>query len=170
MCTKFKPRHSSMSSLAVWYQTVRCSRLTQTFLLTSRLIIGFADVDRHKYRGNTLRLSRDGKYLFASTRGSSSSVKGYVAAFALSSDGKLSDTKAVAHYETATSCGIAGAIEPAFWKGSDGIAGQDYLIHVDEEAGFVNILGWSGALKKFSEIASTQLPKGASASHAVWLS
>lgn len=144
--------------------------------LNANFLIGFpsdnwrADVDRHKYRGNTLRLSRDGKYLFASTRGSSPSVKGYVAAFALSSDGKLSDTKAVAHYETATSCGIAGAIEPAFWKGSEGIAGQDYLIHVDEEAGFVNILGWSGALKKFSEIASTQLPEGASASHAIWLS
>lgn len=139
------------------------------------------DVDRHDYRGNTLRLSRDGKYLFASTRGSSPSVKGYIAAFALDSTGRLSETvdsskakdeaiPAVAYYETKTSCGIAGAIEPAFWKGSEGIHGQDYLIHVDEEAGFVNILGWSGELKSFKEIASTKLPDGASASHAVWLS
>lgn len=127
-------------------------------------------VDRHSYRGNTLRLSRDGKYLFASTRGGSKEVRGYIAAFELDSDGKLASTTAVAYEETPTSCGIAGAIEPAFWKGSEGIAGQDYLLHVDEDAGYVRVLGWSGHFKRFQEIASTQLPEGATASHALWLS
>lgn len=126
--------------------------------------------DRHSYRGNTLRLSRDGKYLFASTRGSTKETRGYIAAFELDSDGKLTDTTAVAYEQTPTSCGIAGAIEPAFWKGSEGIAAQDYLLHVDEEAGYVRVLGWSGNLKRFQEIASTRLPDGATASHAIWLS
>lgn len=129
-----------------------------------------AGLDRHSYRGNTLRVSRDGQYLFASTRGASKETRGYVTAFQLDADGKLASTDAVAYHETPTSCGIAGAIEPAFWKGSEGIAGQDYLLHVDEDAGFVRVVGWSGFLKKFSEIATTRLPEGASASHAIWLS
>jgi carboxy-cis,cis-muconate cyclase len=128
------------------------------------------NVDRHSYRGNTLRLSRDGKFLFASTRGATKETRGYMTAFELDSTGRLASLDAVDFHQTPTSCGIAGAIEPAFWKGSEGIAGQDYLLHVDEETGFVRVLGWSGALKRFQEIASTQLPDGATASHAIWLS
>lgn len=127
-----------------------------------------SDKDSHNYRGNTLRLSRDRKYIFGSTRGSG--TNGYVAAFELEESGKLASTTPVAYYEMPTSGGIAGAIEPAFWPGSEGIAGQDYIVLVDEEKGFVRILGWSGFTKRFKSIAETQLPEGASASHAIWLS
>ena len=126
------------------------------------------DKDTHNYRGNTLRLSRDGKYIFGSTRGSG--TNGYIAAFELDVSGKLASTTPVAHYEMPTSGGIAGAIEPAFWQGSEGIAGQDYIVLVDEEKGYVRILGWSSFTKQFKSVAETLLPNGASASHAIWLS
>lgn len=128
-----------------------------------------SDKDPHQYRGNTLRLSRDGEFVFGSTRGSG--VNGYVAAFAINpSTGKMISTEAVALYEMPTTGGIAGAIEPAFWKGSEGIAGQDYMVLVDEEEGFVRILGWSKGTRQFKDIASRTLPAGVSASHAIWLS
>lgn len=127
-------------------------------------------MDAHDYRGNTLRISRDGKFLFASTRGGARGAKGFVTAFELDAGGRLASTEAVHYHETPTSCGIAGAIEPAFWQGSEGVAGQDYVLHVDEEAGYVRVLGWSSGLKSFREVASTQLPDGATASHALWLS
>jgi len=128
-----------------------------------------SDKDPHQYRGNTLRLSRDGEFIFGSTRGSG--VNGYVAAFAINpSTGKMISTEAVALYEMPTTGGIAGAIEPAFWKGSEGIAGQDYMVLVDEEEGFVRILGWSKGTRQFKDIASRTLPAGVSASHAIWLS
>lgn len=84
--------------------------------------------------------------------------------------GRLKRTTPVAHYEMPTSGGIAGAIEPAFWKGSEGIHGQDYIVLVDEVEGLVTILGWSGFERKFSTVAQTRLPNGVSASHAIWLS
>lgn len=127
------------------------------------------DLDSHQYRGNTLRFSRDGHFIFASTRGSSG-LHGYVAAFELDSKGYLKSEEPVAHYEMPFSGGIAGAIEPAFWKGSEGINAHDYLLLVDEERGSVSVLGWSGGLRQFKEVASTSLPEGATASHAIWLS
>ena len=128
------------------------------------------DRDSQKYRGNTLRISRDGRFIFGSTRGSSKDVRGFVTAFELDQKGYLKSTDAVAYYETPTSGGIAGAIEPAFWKGSEGIAAQDYVLLVDEEEGSVRVLGWSGFLMRFSEIAHTSLPDCVTASHAIWLS
>lgn len=93
-----------------------------------------------------------------------------MAAFALEESGRMASTEPVAYYEMPTSGGIAGAIEPAFWKGSEGIAGQDYIALVDDEVGYVRILGWSGFTKHFKDVAEVKLPGTTSSSHAVWLS
>ena len=153
-----------MCSQELFYHKVR-PRLCAEFALTSR-----ADRNSDEYRGNTLRKSRDGRFIFGSTRGSKPGVRGFVTAFELDVKGYLKSTDAVAYYETPTSGGIAGAIEPAHWKGSEGVGAQDYMLLVDEERGFVRVLGWGGAFKRFTEIAHTNLPEGATASHAIWLS
>lgn len=117
-----------------------------------------------------MRLSRDGRFIFGSTRGSTPDINGYVAAFELDGAGWLQSTDPVAYHEMPASGGIAGAIEPALFKGSEGIHGQDYILLVDEQVGFVSVLGWSGFERQFTEVAKTRLPDEASASHALWLS
>ncbi|KID95930.1 Muconate cycloisomerase 1, partial [Metarhizium majus ARSEF 297] len=93
------------------------------------------------------------RYLFASTRGSDASLKGYVSAFELDSEGRLVRTEAIDLWETPTSGGGSNAVEPAPW-----VAGASpdvqYLALTDAAAGKVYILSFDGArIHEVSEVA-----------------
>ncbi|KAL1301555.1 hypothetical protein AAFC00_005793 [Neodothiora populina] len=131
-----------------------------------------ADKDPKDYWADEVRLSRPVKgsprYLYASTRGLEKSCKGYVAAYRLTAEG-LIDGDAIDIYETATSGGIANAVEPA----PDSVEKPDveYMALTDSAEGYVFVLGFDG--KKLYEAARTQLVddegKTLAAATAVWL-
>ncbi|KAH0354527.1 Muconate cycloisomerase 1, partial [Aureobasidium melanogenum] len=130
------------------------------------------DKDEKKYWADEVRLSRPTsgrpKYLYASTRGLEKETKGYVAVFELDEEGLLRG-EAIDIFETATSGGIANAIEPApMVEGQEGV---EYLAMTDSQEGYVFMLAFDG--KKIREIARTQLlgedGNTLAAATAVWL-
>ncbi|KAF4554238.1 Lactonase-like protein 2 [Elsinoe fawcettii] len=128
--------------------------------------------DPKAYWADEVRVSRtqDGKpqYMYASTRGLDKETMGYVAAFRLDADG-LVVGEALDIYQTATSGGLANAVEPA--PATLNTDNTEYLALTDSEEGFVFILSFDG--KKLWEVARVQLKldsgDDAGAATAVWL-
>lgn len=135
---------------------------------------------RELYRGDTLRLSADHRRLYVTTRGKTSSQRGWVATFALESDGSVREKHGLAEgygaqsrYETQTSGGKANAIEvfpKDFWPSEDvavavaadgaarpGPQGRDYIVLTDDELGYVSILEWRDEWDQLREVAAVQL-------------
>ncbi|MBZ6370585.1 MAG: hypothetical protein LBE44_01415 [Microbacterium hominis] len=139
---------------------------------------------RELYRGDTLRLSADHRRLYVTTRGKTSSQRGWVATFALESDGSVREEKdgeglpegygAQSRYETQTSGGKANAIEvfpKQFWPSEGtpaaastladgarpGPQGRDYIVLTDDELGYVSILEWRDEWNQLREVAAVQL-------------
>lgn len=131
-----------------------------------------ADKDPSLYWADEVRLSRPVKgsprYLYASTRGLEKECKGYVAAFKLDEDGLIIG-EAIDIYETATSGGIANAVEPA--PDAEENPSVEYMALTDSQEGYVFVLGFDG--EKFHEAARTQLVgddgKTLASATAVWL-
>ena len=125
---------------------------------------------RDDFRGDTLRLSRDGKYLFASTRGKTEKTRGWVAVWTVDQKtGRLFESGGALHrYQTPTSGGKANAIEPALKGTPLSDRGEQWLVLTDDEQGYVFILGFDGSA--INEVARLQLPGSELASHAIWLS
>ncbi|XEU99320.1 hypothetical protein FSHL1_004607 [Fusarium sambucinum] len=103
--------------------------------------------DTYTFRSNTVQMSRDGKYLFTSTRSwNNTEANGYVAAFALDKHGKLKKEKAVAFYEAPVILGSAGGLRVLPWgdetiQDPKGIS--DYMHICDTSEGWMFILGWT---------------------------
>ncbi|ORY90131.1 Lactonase, 7-bladed beta-propeller-domain-containing protein [Leucosporidium creatinivorum] len=154
-----------------------------------------ASSTRLSYRGDTLRLSQSGSYLYATTRGMTKATKGFVAVWSVNADGtlgsaelleegelardgsKTQDHAPLDRFETKTSGGKANAVETfPFHTSAKGVKEQrDWVLLTDDEDGWVWVLEWDG--RKIKEIAGVRLGEGASeeekgtgASHAVWLS
>ncbi|KAL8286216.1 hypothetical protein RQP46_004704 [Phenoliferia psychrophenolica] len=133
---------------------------------------------RKSYRGDTLRFSQDGQYLFVTTRGMTTDTKGYVAVWHVAPDGTLGSssigTKEDPHapldrFETATSGGKANAIETFPFHPEGQEVRKDWIVLTDDIEGWVWVLEWDG--KKIEEVAGVKLEEeGTGASHAVWLS
>lgn len=108
------------------------------------------------------------KYLYASTRGLDDNTKGYVAVYALTGTGLVDDDKAIDIFETATSGGIANAVEPCPSRSTDG---TEYMALTDSLEGWVFILSFDG--KTVREIARVKLEEQGyevvKAATAVWL-
>ncbi|KAI4748645.1 Muconate cycloisomerase 1 [Aureobasidium sp. EXF-12298] len=129
------------------------------------------DKDEKNYWADEVRLSRPAsgspRYLYASTRGLEKETKGYVAVFELDED-DLVRGEAIDIFETATSGGIANAIEPAPMTEGQGV---EYLAMTDSQEGYVFMLAFDG--KRITEVARTQLTgddgKTLAAATAVWL-
>ncbi|KAI5253089.1 Muconate cycloisomerase 1 [Aureobasidium subglaciale] len=130
------------------------------------------DTDEKNYWADEVRLSRPvsgaPRFLYASTRGLEKETKGYVAVFALDEEG-LVKGEAIEIYGTATSGGIANAVEPApIVEGQEDV---EYLALTDSEEGYVFVLSFDGS--KITEVARTQLVdedgKTLAAATAVWL-
>lgn len=154
--------------------------------------------ERLSYRGDTLRLSQEGHYLYVTTRGKTSSIRGFVAVWSVDplTGNLLTPTPSptsneeplppLTRYETKTSGGKANAIEafpfhpPSSASSASGAGGKegqlrkDWIVLTDDEDGWVWILEWDG--KELEEVAGVRLgqeggeEKGVGASHAVWLS
>lgn len=132
------------------------------------------------YRGDTVRLSPDGKSIFATTRGMNPDIKGYIKVWnldeATSTDQVLTE-KLV--YQTRNSGGKANAIEfaPRYGSGSnkynDGEGSRDYAVLTDDLEGYISVLEWDG--NDLRDVATIRLPAldngdAQGASQAVWLS
>lgn len=105
------------------------------------------------------RETKHPKYLYASTRGLEKSTKGYVAAYELDAEGRISGP-ALDIYETRTSGGLANAVEPApstiYEKlGAGDEEKEEFMALTDSEEGWVVVLGFDG--KRFREVAAVKL-------------
>lgn len=149
------------------------------------------DSARKQYRGDTLRISRDGERLYVTTRGKTVAEKGFISVWELDADGSVVEStafssersgyRALHRYETETSGGKANAIEVfPFESAIDGEEqlSRDWLVLTDDEQGFVTVLEWNEKKSELSEMARVQLGTqqgartdeiGTGASHAVWL-
>jgi carboxy-cis,cis-muconate cyclase len=128
-----------------------------------------ANIPSDSYRGDTLRFSIDQSYLFATTRGKTSSTKGLLAVFSLkdnSNNGPISPNP-VHIWETPTSGGKGNAIEISPCKTGE----VEWIVLTDdadevEGGGGIHVLEWDG--KGIEIVDSIKLAEGTS--HAVWLS
>jgi carboxy-cis,cis-muconate cyclase len=125
-----------------------------------------AEESASKYRGDEVRLSLSNfsspPYLFASTRGLHNDTKGYVAVFALNSEGTFKSLNPLDRWQTPTSGGIANAIQPG-----PVLEGKEYIVLTDSQEGMVLVLSWDG--ERMEEVARVRLDDGAQAATAVWL-
>lgn len=117
-------------------------------------------------------MSRDGNYLFTSTRGwNNTEANGWVAAFQVDESGLLASEDAVAFYKAPVTLGSAAGLRVAFWEdktcNSEGIT--DYMYLSDTSEGYMFVLGWTPSEDKLEEIAGIQYPDNASPYEAVWL-
>jgi carboxy-cis,cis-muconate cyclase len=160
----------SVQEHSCFVDTLSISSKTTLSLLSGVRIIP-KDEDEKNYWADEVRLSKPAsgppKYLYASTRGLEKETKGYVAVFGLDENG-LVQGEAIEIFETATSGGIANAVEPAPM-----VEGQEveFLAMTDSQEGYVFVLAFDG--KKITEVAKTQLVgedgKSLAAATAVWL-
>jgi len=110
------------------------------------------------------------RYLYASTRGLEARTKGYVAVFGLDGEGGIVG-EALAIYETATSGGIANAVEPAPKRDGSDEEDVEYLALTDSQEGWVFVLDFDG--RQITEVARVKLEEEGvdvvKAATAVWL-
>ncbi|KAB8263544.1 Lactonase, 7-bladed beta-propeller-domain-containing protein [Aspergillus pseudonomiae] len=125
------------------------------------------------FRSNTVQPSRDGKYLFASTRSwESPGANGYVAAFELDDAGYLESETAVTFYEAPVTLGSAGGLRVALWEdktNGDPSGLTDYMYLSDTSEGWMFILGWTPSNKTLDLVASLHYPENATPYEATWL-
>ncbi|KAF2998820.1 hypothetical protein E8E13_002024 [Curvularia kusanoi] len=128
---------------------------------------------KYTYRSNAVRLSRDRKTIFTSTRSwNNTEANGWVAAFELSEHGNLTNTRAVALYEAPLSLGSAGGLRVAFWEDETNADPQgvtDYMYLSDTQEGYMYILGWAPSTKTLCQVAALHYPDNAQPYEAVWL-
>ncbi|EPQ32185.1 uncharacterized protein PFL1_00382 [Pseudozyma flocculosa PF-1] len=150
--------------------------------------------ERHDFRGDTVRISPDGRALLASTRGMTASTRGFVTAWRLDLSSPTARSpivdadRALDRYETRTSGGKANAIEwapryplvrPDLGSAAEAEAEagegetKDLVILTDDLEGWVVVLEWDGS--RLVEKADVKLPGRAEdgadegASHAIWI-
>lgn len=125
------------------------------------------------YWADEVRLSPSGDLLFGSTRGLSPATKGYVTAWGLNVDGRLSTTQTIGtdtslhRLETHTSGGWANAIAVCPDLGPHG---EVYMTLTDSEEGSVQMLAYKRDTG-FIVVDELRLesPPSRGASVAVWL-
>ncbi|KAK4057716.1 hypothetical protein OIO90_001364 [Microbotryomycetes sp. JL221] len=140
--------------------------------------------DRLSYRGDTLRLSQSGSFLYVTTRGKTSQTQGFVSVWNVNKDGTLGSQDSmeqdeqenqtfapIDRYQTLTSGGKANAIETfPFHRQSNHVTKfqvqtshqslrwqeeKDWILLTDDEQGWVWVLEFDG--NKIREVAGVQL-------------
>jgi carboxy-cis,cis-muconate cyclase len=128
---------------------------------------------RFTYRSNTVRASRDGRYLFTSTRGwNDTDANGWVAAFALDRVGRLTTEKAVAFFEAPLTLGSAGGLRTAFWEdstNSNPCGLTDYMYLSDTSKGAMFIIGWTPSNHSLELVSTFEYPDNSTPYEATWL-
>jgi carboxy-cis,cis-muconate cyclase len=128
---------------------------------------------KYTFRSNTVQPSRDGKYLFTSTRSwNNTEANGYAAGFQLDDRGYLQTEKAVAFYEAPLTLGSAGGLRVAFWEdetNKDPSGVTDYMYLSDNSEGYMYILGWAPSNHSLDLVTELHYPDNATPYEAVWL-
>jgi carboxy-cis,cis-muconate cyclase len=130
-----------------------------------------------EFRGDTVRLSPDGRSVFATTRGMNPSIQGYVKVWNLNEESQTEEIlseKLI--YQTRNSGGKANAIEFAPRYASSATVqetSRDYAVLTDDQEGYISVLEWNG--NDLQDVATIQLPsldngEAQGASQAVWIS
>lgn len=118
-------------------------------------------------------MSRDGRYLFTSTRGwNNTEANGWVAAFELGRSGLLKSEDASTFYKAPLTLGSAAGLRVAFWedetnKNRKGIS--DYMYLRDTSEGYMYGLSWTPSKKKLEQAAALHYPDNAAPYESVWL-
>lgn len=124
------------------------------------------------YRGDTLALAPSLSTLYTTTRGGSSSIRGWLAAFALNEDGTVATEPL--YMETPTSGGKANAIEPHLHPYK---LDTTLLVLTDDDESTRNVEQPNPSVyivthtpnTGFAIVASYTNPEMAGGSHAIWL-
>lgn len=128
---------------------------------------------KYTYRSNTVRPSRDGKYLFTSTRGwNNTEANGWVAAYQLSETGYLTTEEPVAFFQAPLTLGSAGGLRVAFWQDETNSASgglTDYMYLSDTSEGCMFVLGWVPQNHTLVQVADFCYPGDDAPYEAVWL-
>ncbi|KAF6812842.1 carboxy-cis,cis-muconate cyclase [Colletotrichum plurivorum] len=128
---------------------------------------------KYTYRSNTVEKSRDGKYLFTSTRGwNNTEANGWVAAHQLNKTGYLATEEPVAFFKAPLTLGSAAGLRVAFWEDETNSAPggvTDYMYLSDTSEGCMFILGWAPQNHTLEQVAEYCYPGGDSPYEAVWL-
>ncbi|KAI0164040.1 Lactonase, 7-bladed beta-propeller-domain-containing protein [Xylariaceae sp. FL1272] len=125
------------------------------------------------FRGNTAQPSRNGIFLFTSTRSwNNTEANGYAAAFELGCQGYLKSEEALTFYEAPLTLVSAGGLRVAFWEdetNQDPAGVTDYMYLSDTSEGFMYVLGWTPSNHSLDKVAEIQYPDNATPYEAVWL-
>lgn len=128
---------------------------------------------KYTYRSNTVQPSRDGKYLFTSTRGwNNTEANGWVAAYQLNETGYLTTEEPVTFFEAPLTLGSAGGLRVAFWQDETNSASggfTDYMYLSDTSEGCMFVLGWAPQNHTLVQVAELCYPGDDAPYEAVWL-
>lgn len=117
--------------------------------------------------------SRDGKYLFTSTRGwNNTEANGWVAAYQLNETGYLTNEEPVTFFKAPLTLGSAGGLRVAFWEDeTNSVSGglTDYMYLSDTSEGCMFILGWAPQNYTLVQVAELCYPGDDAPYEAVWL-
>lgn len=169
----------------------------QTLVHSQRVSVvppGEDAVRRANYRGDTLRFSADGRFLYATTRGMTAATKGWVTVWRVNPNGSLGapapyspegkgkvgeDHAPLTRFQTRTFGGKANAVEAFPFHPPGAKVEKDWIVLTDDGEGWVWVLEWDEERGTIEEVAGVQLGRGegrteeereTGASHAVWLS
>lgn len=112
---------------------------------------------RNKYRGDVCFTDRSGNYLFATTRGSSFDITGYITAFQLGPHGNVERQMYI--NPTSTSGGHSNAVSPCDWS-------DEWMALCDDQQGFVEMYRVTEGL--LSRVARVDVPEKGFCMNAVW--
>lgn len=129
----------------------------------SRFLVVGTDSDcaglppQNKYRADVVMVSHSGKYLFATSRGNSFDITGYISAFRLGPAGNIERQLFI--NPTATSGGHSNAVSPCDWS-------DEWLALTDDQQGFVEIYRFRDEL--LARVARVDIPEPGFGMNAIW--
>lgn len=112
---------------------------------------------RNKYRGDVCFCTRNGQYLFATTRANALDVTGYITAFKLGSSGEIERQLFI--QPTSTSGGHSNAVSPCDFS-------DEWLALCDDTTGFVEMYRFRN--ESLARVARVDVPDTGFCMNAVW--
>lgn len=112
---------------------------------------------RNKYRGDVCFCTRNGQYLFATTRANGHDITGYITAFKLGEAGQIERQLFI--QPTSTSGGHSNAISPCDWS-------DEWLALCDDQVGFVEMYRFRN--ERLARVARVDIPEKGFGMNAIW--
>ncbi|KAL1885947.1 hypothetical protein Plec18167_001448 [Paecilomyces lecythidis] len=112
---------------------------------------------RNKYRADVVFTTQSGKYLFATSRGNSFDITGYISAFKLGPAGNIERQLFI--NPTPNSGGHSNAVSPCDWS-------DEWLALTDDQDGFVEIYRFRD--EYLARVARVDIPEKGFGMNAIW--